>query len=114
MRFPVLSVLLRGCLPEQALTKMQANGEERHDVSDAETAESKLRQLEIIWWWIRDECEEVGGEIVEPGSDQDVLVEVPNTPETQEQVERIAGMLRVYAEILSGDPLPSGLEVEDE
>jgi len=93
---------------------MQANGEERRDVSDAETAESKLRQLDIICWWIRDECEDVGGEIVEPESDQDVLVEVPNTPETREQVERIAGMLSVYAEILSGDPLPSLSEVEDE
>ena len=114
MRFPVLSVLLRVCLPELALIKMQANEEERRDVSDTETSESKLRQLEIIWWWIRDECEDVGGDIVEPGSDQDVLVEVPNTPEKQEQVERIAGMLRVYAEILSDDPLPSDLEVTDE
>mgnify|MGYP007008814638 CR=1 FL=1 len=113
MRFPVLSVLLRVCLPEQALTKMKATGEERRDVSDVETAESKLRQLEILWWWIRDEYEEVGGEIVEPG-DQDVLVEVPNTPETREQVERIAGMLSVYVEILSGDPLPSLSEVADE
>lgn len=93
---------------------MQANGEERHEVSDAETAESKLRQLEIIWWWIRDECEEVGGEFVEPECNQEIVFEVPNTSETREQVERIAGMLRVYAEILSGDPLPSGLEVADE
>mgnify|MGYP007042282499 CR=1 FL=1 len=81
---------------------MKTNGKERDDVSDAKSVESRLRQLEILSWWIQNRCEEVGGEILEdPETESGSLITLPNSPETQEQVQRIAGMIQVFDMVLT-------------
>jgi hypothetical protein len=80
---------------------MKTNGEEHRNISDAQISESKERQLAILSQWIMTNCEEVGGVLVESEVDDDIRIEMPLSPESEQQVKRIAGMVSVYDEILA-------------